>query len=94
MAPGVQVSSDIPDLQSESDDSPLPVAVIASKAVARGSSITTNLLIQWDGLPSSLATWEEYHDLRRRFPAAPAYGQARFKGGGNVIAHMGCMHSG
>ena len=56
VAPGVQVSSDIPDLPSESDDSPLPVAVIASKAVARGSSVTTNLLIQWDGLPSSLAT--------------------------------------
>ena len=45
VAPGVQVSSDIPDLPSESDDSPLPVAVIASKAVARGSSVTTKLLI-------------------------------------------------
>jgi hypothetical protein len=35
-------------------------------------------------LPSSLTTWEEAIDLRRRYPTSPAWGQAGFQGGGNV----------
>ena len=30
------------------------------------------------------ATWEDYEELRSRFPAAPAWGQTGFQGGGDV----------
>ncbi|WVZ53784.1 LOW QUALITY PROTEIN: hypothetical protein U9M48_004680 [Paspalum notatum var. saurae] len=42
--------------------------------------------VKWSRLPPELSTWEDYEALRQRFPRAPAWGQAGFQGGGNVIA--------
>jgi transposase InsO family protein len=36
----------------------------------------SQLLIQWSGMPPSLATWEDELLLRQKFPFAPAWGQA------------------
>lgn len=33
-----------------------------------------------------LATWEDLDYMKKVFPYAPAWGQAAFQGGGNVIA--------
>jgi hypothetical protein len=38
--------------------------------------------VQWSNWPPELATWENLEDLRQRFPAAPAWGQATSQGGG------------
>jgi len=46
----------------------------------------SQILVQWESLPESLSTWEEAEDLHRRFPKCPAWGQAGFRGGGNVRA--------
>ncbi|WVZ58303.1 LOW QUALITY PROTEIN: hypothetical protein U9M48_008586, partial [Paspalum notatum var. saurae] len=40
------------------------------------------VLVRWTSLPDSMATWEEEIDLRRRYPKAPAWGQAGIEGGG------------
>lgn len=48
----------------------------------------SQVLVQWSGQPESLATWEDQDDLKRRFPRAPAWGQAGFQGEGNVSTDM------
>jgi hypothetical protein len=42
------------------------------------------VLVHWSGLAPENATWEDVNDLKRRFPHAPAWGQAGFQEGGNV----------
>jgi hypothetical protein len=42
------------------------------------------VLVKWNNLPPSLATWEDYEALRQEFPRATAWGQAAFQGGGDV----------
>jgi len=93
IGPQVQVSSDLSSIPVDHSAELLLVAVIDTKLVTRSSLVVQQLLVQWSGLPASLATWEENHDCRRRFPEAPAWGQAGFHGGGNVTGSMG-RHSG
>jgi hypothetical protein len=42
------------------------------------------VLVKWSGWPESMATWEDAADLKRRFPSAPAWGQAVLQEGGDV----------
>jgi hypothetical protein len=42
--------------------------------------------VQWSNWPPELATWENLEDLRQRFPAAPAWGQAASQGGGGRLS--------
>jgi len=93
IGPQVQVSSYLSSIPVDHSAELLPVAVINTKLVTRSSSVVQQLLVQWSGLPASLATWEENHDCRHRFPEAPAWGQPGFHGGGNVTGSMG-RHSG
>ena len=51
----------------------VPEKVLQHRLNAAGAK---QLLIQWSGLPVSLATWEDELYLRQRFPVAPAWGQA------------------
>jgi len=60
----------------------VPEKFLDSKLVQRGSSAATLLLVHWSFLPPELATWEELQDLTRRFPDAPAWGQAGIQAGG------------
>jgi len=85
----VQVSSDLSAIPLDPSTELVPIAVIDSKIVEHGSSLVTKLLIHWSDLPATLATWEEYHECHRRFPVAPAWGQAGSRGGGNVTGQMG-----
>jgi hypothetical protein len=73
--------------------SPLPVSfaglqvperILQKRVAAVGSEVRLQALIQWSGLPSALATWEDVEALRQRFPRAPAWGQAGSYRGGDV----------
>ncbi|KAK3142823.1 hypothetical protein QOZ80_4BG0352090 [Eleusine coracana subsp. coracana] len=44
----------------------------------------SQILVKWTFLPASFATWEDYEALKKRFPDAPAWGQAGSEGGGTV----------
>lgn len=46
------------------------------------------MLIKWSHMPTSLATWENLVDLQRRFPKAPAWGQAGSFAGGVSAFHL------
>jgi hypothetical protein len=62
----------------------IPSRVLQCRLRQQGSIAVTQALIQWSGLPESLATWEDVDDLKRRFPRSPAWGQADFQEGGSV----------
>lgn len=61
-----------------------PVAFLYSRMVKKGASVLSQIKVQWSDISNSITTWEEASDLRRRFPACAAWGQAAFRGGGNA----------
>jgi hypothetical protein len=63
----------------------VPEHVLDRRLTKRGNASITQVLIKWSTLGEELATWEDYYVLRRRFPLAPAWGQAEFQGGGSVM---------
>ena len=49
-----------------------PEQVLETRSVRRGNSSVQQVLIKWNNLPTSLATWEDYEALRQEFPRATA----------------------
>jgi hypothetical protein len=47
-----------------------PQKILDRRLVKKGNVATVQVLIQWLGLPSDSATWEDSHMLQKRFPAA------------------------
>jgi hypothetical protein len=62
----------------------VPQKILQKRVATAGSTVRLQALIQWSGLPASLATWEDVEALRQRFPRAPAWGQAGAYPGGDV----------
>lgn len=48
----------------------------------------TQLQVKWSAWPEELATWEDEQLIKKRFPAALAWGQAESQGGQNVNEQM------
>jgi hypothetical protein len=82
--PSVRIEDDITQVPQDPTSEVLLVQFLSSRMCRRGASTVSHILVQWDALPASMATWEEAEDLKRRFPRCPAWGQAGFRGGGNV----------
>lgn len=57
----------------------VPVRILDSELVTKGSATLNKLKVQWSHLPENYSTWEEAFDLRRCFPQEPAWGQAGFE---------------
>jgi hypothetical protein len=64
----------------------LPYLVLQRRFIARGPDTVEQVLIKWSGMSTELATWEDFHAVKRSFPRAPAWGQAGSYEGGNVTA--------
>ncbi|KAJ1265999.1 hypothetical protein BS78_08G117000 [Paspalum vaginatum] len=60
----------------------VPVQVLGTKFVNRGPRAVKQVLVQWSGLPSSLATWEDAVALQQHFSRAAAWRQVAFQGEG------------
>jgi hypothetical protein len=82
--PTTVLESDLSALPADPEEAVFPIQLLSSRMIQKGASSITQVKVHWTSLPSSLATWEELHDLRRRFPACAAWGQAAFQGGRNV----------
>lgn len=72
------------DLPNDPPDFQAPEHILDRRYRVLGSSSIQEGLVRWSGMSDSLATWENLHDLRRRFPNAPAWGQAGSEGERNV----------
>ena len=76
-----------PDLSSVATDETVPTSpllVLDRQLRLRGGSAVPQIMVRWDSV-SQLQTWEDENDLRRRFPTAPAWGQAASKAAGSVM---------
>lgn len=79
--PYSQVSQTLP---SSSDAMAVPVSVKEKRWRRKGNDMVEQGLVSWTGTFADSPTWEDLVDLRARFPCAPAWGQAVFKGKGSV----------
>jgi hypothetical protein len=57
-----------------------PEKILDRRLVKKGNVATVQVLIQWSGLPSDSATWEDYHVLQKKFQAAVVWGHPVSKG--------------
>jgi hypothetical protein len=80
----IPVNHPISTLPDSLDGLQVPQSILQKRVASSGSEVRLQALIQWSGLPASLATWEDVEALRQRFPRAPAWGQAASHQGGNV----------
>lgn len=76
----------LPSVPEEEDAvlSDEPAQVLQRRQYLRGSTVRPQVLVQWSSQPASLATWEDEIQLKARFPASPAWGQAGTEEGENV----------
>jgi hypothetical protein len=81
VGPGTQVSVALPSFDNLFQ---VPVHILHRRMRARGHRMISQGLVHWSGAPEEQATWEDLEDLHRRFPQAPAWGQAGFQGEGIV----------
>ena len=58
-----------------------PEAILECRLVKKGNTVIPQVKVTWTGLPSSATTWEDYNVIKKRFPDAPAWGQAAAQGG-------------
>lgn len=78
------VSTSLGSLAAITDISLQPLQIVERAFVAHGSATATRIRVRWAGLPPDLTSWEDADDLCRRYPRAPAWGQAVLQGEGNV----------
>jgi hypothetical protein len=83
LPPTTYVSSDL-HVNSETDIFHVPIKVLQRRLKPDGDHIVPKVLVQWSSWPPSMATWELEDELKKQFPAAPAWGQAGFQDRRNV----------
>jgi hypothetical protein len=76
------VSSDLAMLQFNEELKPLKF--LDDRLIRKGSSTLHQVKVQWTHLTLQFISWKKVFDLRRRYPDAPAWGQAGFQGVGIV----------
>ena len=57
-----------PNMTTQRELETQPSAIIDRRIVTRRRRPTTKVLIQWVNLPTEDATWENYDDLKIKFP--------------------------
>jgi hypothetical protein len=75
----VQVTSSVPELDARKQ---VPLAVLQKRLDSTGKAV--EILVHWSGFPKTLATWENYDDIKRRFIGSSAVELAETFGGGSV----------
>jgi len=89
VSPTEPVSADLSSVITDPFLEVLPVALLGQQLVGHAGAVVPRVKVQWTGMSTELATWEDEADLRRRFPDAPAWGHASSQGGGNVRTKAG-----
>jgi hypothetical protein len=72
IASSIQATTDLSSVCTDPSQALVPEAFLETRYVMKGGSTVKQFLVQWTGLPASMATWEEVEDLKRRFRKAPA----------------------
>jgi hypothetical protein len=64
--------------------SSVPEHILDRRMVKKDNAATTQVLVKWSQLPEESATWEDYYQLRERFPDAPCWEAVPISGGESV----------
>lgn len=56
--PSVRIDNDISQVPDDPTSSVSPVRFLNSRMCKKGASTVSQVLVQWDSLPDTLATWE------------------------------------
>ena len=62
------VTSTLPSYMVTPTQAKVPAAVLERKVYKVGNRMVIQLLVQWEGYPSTEATWEEAETFQRQFP--------------------------
>lgn len=84
--PHLQASNYLSGIPRDPDLMVVPIAFIDNRSVRYGSATHAQVLVQWQGLPLIMCTWEGVQDLRCCFPTAPVWGQNGFQGRESVVS--------
>jgi hypothetical protein len=76
-----QVSATLPGTDSSLQ---VHLQVMDKWVISREGSPVQQVLVRWSQSDAALDSWEDEEALRAKFPKANAWGQAFFRGGGNV----------
>jgi len=82
--PQLVEASDLSTVCTDPTADCVPILVLDNQLVPHGNSVASKLLVQWNSA-SHMQTWEDELDIRRRYPQAPAWGQAASEGGGETV---------
>jgi hypothetical protein len=66
--PVVVVSSDLSTICTDPMKEMVPQRTLQDRTILRGSSVIHQKLVQWQELPSSMATWEDTTVLLKKYP--------------------------
>jgi len=70
--PAVPVNADLASVSTDPMQSFSPEQVLNHRVILRGATTVPQMLIQWSGLPQSMATWEDKQQMARSFPGFTA----------------------
>jgi ribosomal protein L21E len=94
LAPAEKVQASLPTLDSEFGPLAVPHRILERRLRQRGAKLIEQVQVEWKGTSSPAITWENLEELRHKFPAAPAWGQAGSQGGRNVTPEHSSSDSG
>jgi hypothetical protein len=83
--PLIEVSNDLSFVATDPQEESLPLHVLERVLIPKAGSTLSCIHVKWGPPGKELVTYEDEVDLQRRFPSAPAWGQAGFLAGGNVM---------
>jgi hypothetical protein len=69
------VYSKLPDIPTLDVADVIPERILDRRLVKKGNLAVTQILVQWNRLPESSATWEDFNVLKQRFPLVAFWGQ-------------------
>ncbi|XBI43525.1 hypothetical protein VPH35_108289 [Triticum aestivum] len=84
LPPDTEAVSALPEPLPPHSPPDFPEKVLARRMITRGKAKIPQVLIKWSSQPDALASWEDFFELRSRFPGAAAWGQAASEARGDV----------
>ncbi|VAI89568.1 hypothetical protein VPH35_130311 [Triticum aestivum] len=86
LPPGAETVSSLPEPALPYSPPDFPEKVLARRLITKGKSKIPQVLIKWSSQLEALASWEDFFELRSRFPGAAVWGQAASEERGDVTA--------
>lgn len=66
----------------------MPQTIIQSRVILQQQQQIPQVLVQWEGLPRSVATWENWSEFQDNYPNLNLEDKVSFNGGSNVMIEI------